>query len=137
VLLGSPNYGKPSDIWGFGCTMVELYIGKPAFPGQSTLNQLARIIEVTGLPSELELAKLSSPLTYGMFKTLDVPENHKTLTELVKNDDPDLLDLLGKIFVFSPERRITIEQILKHPYFHIHHDEELEYKNNKRVQTDG
>ena len=67
VLLGSPSYGKPSDIWAFGCTIVELYIGKPAFPGMSTLNQLARIIEVTGLPDELELAKLSSPLTYGMF----------------------------------------------------------------------
>jgi hypothetical protein len=64
---------------------------------------------VTGLPSELELAKLSSPLTYGMFKTLDVPENHKTLKELVKSDDPYLLDLLDRIFVFSPEKRITIE----------------------------
>lgn len=38
VLLGSPSYGKPSDVWAFGCTIVELYIGKPAFPGQSTLN---------------------------------------------------------------------------------------------------
>ena len=103
VLLGSPSYGKPSDIWAFGCTIVELYIGKPAFPGQSTLNQLARIIEVTGLPDELELAKLSSPLTYGMFETLYVPENHKTLKELVKSDDPLLLDLLERIFIFAPD----------------------------------
>ena len=137
VLLGSPNYGKPSDIWAFGCTLVELYIGKPAFPGQSTLNQLARIIEVTGLPTELELAKLSSPLTYGMFETLDVPENHKTLRELIKNDDPVLLDLLKRIFVFAPEGRITIEKVLNHPFFDAHHDEELEYKNNKRVTTDA
>ena len=103
VLLGSPSYGKPSDVWAFGCTIVELYIGKPAFPGQSTLNQLARIIEVTGLPDELELAKLSSPLTYGMFETLYVPENHKTLKELVKSDDPLLLDLLERIFIFAPD----------------------------------
>jgi mitogen-activated protein kinase 15 len=26
VLLGSPIYGKPVDIWGFGCVLVELYI---------------------------------------------------------------------------------------------------------------
>ena len=137
VLLGSPNYGKPCDIWAFGCTIVELYIGKPAFPGQSTLNQIARIIEVTGLPTELELARLGSPLTYNMFQTLDVPKNHKTIRELVKSDDPQLLDLLGKIFVFVPENRITIEKILKHPYLSEHHDEALEYKNNKRVQYDG
>ncbi len=26
VLLGSPIYGKPVDMWGFGCCLVELYI---------------------------------------------------------------------------------------------------------------
>jgi mitogen-activated protein kinase 15 len=26
VLLGSPIYGKPVDVWGFGCVLVELYI---------------------------------------------------------------------------------------------------------------
>jgi len=72
-----------------------------------------------------------------MFQTLDVPKNHKTIRELVKSDDPQLLDLLGKIFVFVPENRITIEKILKHPYLSEHHDEALEYKNNKRVQYDG
>jgi mitogen-activated protein kinase 15 len=79
VLLGSPEYGKPVDVWAFGCVLVEIFLGKPVFPGQSTLNQLARIIEITGLPSEMELAKLGSPLTYGMFQTLDVPENRKTI----------------------------------------------------------
>jgi serine/threonine protein kinase len=38
VLLGSPRYGKSVDIWGFGCVMAEIYINKPIFPGQSTLD---------------------------------------------------------------------------------------------------
>jgi mitogen-activated protein kinase 15 len=38
VLLGSNTYGSPVDIWGFGCTLVELFIGHPLFPGSSTLN---------------------------------------------------------------------------------------------------
>ena len=25
VLLGSPDYGKPADLWAFGCVIVELY----------------------------------------------------------------------------------------------------------------
>jgi mitogen-activated protein kinase 15 len=38
VLLGNTNYSSPVDIWGFGCTLVELFMGKPLFPGSSTLN---------------------------------------------------------------------------------------------------
>ena len=67
VLLGSPKYGRPVDIWGFACTLGELFINKPLFPGMSSLDQLSKILEVTGLPTELELAQLESPLTFKMF----------------------------------------------------------------------
>lgn len=38
-------------MWSLGCILGELLIGKPLFPGTSTLNQLDRIIELTGRPS--------------------------------------------------------------------------------------
>lgn len=103
VLLGSPEYGKPVDIWAFGCVLVEIYINKPAFPGQSTLNQIARVIEFTGLPSEEELARLGSPLTMGMFESMYVKENHRNAEDLVKSDDKLLLDLIQKVLVFDPK----------------------------------
>ena len=40
VLLGSKNYGTSADIWSIGCILAEILIGKPFFPGNSTLNQL-------------------------------------------------------------------------------------------------
>jgi mitogen-activated protein kinase 15 len=40
VLLGSQNYDKSADIWSIGCILAEILIGKPIFPGNSTLNQL-------------------------------------------------------------------------------------------------
>jgi mitogen-activated protein kinase 15 len=40
VLLGSHSYGKSADIWSMGCILAEILIGKPIFPGTSTLNQL-------------------------------------------------------------------------------------------------
>mmetsp|Transcript_23897 Transcript_23897/g.32545 ORF Transcript_23897/g.32545 Transcript_23897/m.32545 type:complete len:82 (-) Transcript_23897:84-329(-) len=55
ILLGCPNYGEPSDIWSFGCVIAELYLGRPLFPGSSTLNQMSRIILVTGLPDQQTL----------------------------------------------------------------------------------
>jgi len=40
VLLGSNYYDKSADIWSVGCILAEILIGKPIFPGNSTLNQL-------------------------------------------------------------------------------------------------
>lgn len=40
VLLGSQSYDKSADVWSVGCILAELLIGKPIFPGNSTLNQL-------------------------------------------------------------------------------------------------
>ena len=38
ILLGSNNYTKSADMWSIGCILAELLLGKPVFPGTSTLN---------------------------------------------------------------------------------------------------
>jgi len=38
ILLGSNNYSKSADMWSVGCILAELLLGKPFFPGTSTLN---------------------------------------------------------------------------------------------------
>ena len=52
ILLGSNKYSKAVDMWSVGCILAELLMGKPVFPGTSTLNQLDRVMEVTGRPSK-------------------------------------------------------------------------------------
>merc|ERR1711998_267064 len=55
ILLGSTKYTKGVDLWSFGCILGELLAHKPLFPGSSTMNQLERIIEVTGRPSASDI----------------------------------------------------------------------------------
>ena len=55
VLLGSQTYDKSADVWSIGCILAELIIGKPIFPGNSTLNQLERIISFVGKPSRSDI----------------------------------------------------------------------------------
>ena len=66
ILLGSTSYTYGVDIWAVGCILGELLNGKPIFPGSSTMNQLDRILEVTGRPSAEDVASLQSPFAETM-----------------------------------------------------------------------
>ena len=87
ILLGTSNYGKPVDIWSLGCVIAELYMNQPIFPGTSTLNQITKILLVTGIPDEKSLVELGSPLSYNMMKTLYIKEHAKSLEMMLDTDD--------------------------------------------------
>lgn len=36
-------------MWSVGCILGEMLVGEPIFPGKSTLNQIDRIMEYTGM----------------------------------------------------------------------------------------
>ena len=52
ILLGSPTYAAPSDMWGIGCIFAEMLTGKPIFPGQGEPDQINRIFRALGSPNE-------------------------------------------------------------------------------------
>lgn len=52
ILLGSTHYTEDVDMWSLGCIMGELLCGKPLFTGNSTMNQLEKIIQVIGKPNK-------------------------------------------------------------------------------------
>ncbi len=60
ILLGSNRYTKGVDMWSLGCILCELILGKPVFPGTSTMNQLERVIEVTGPPTKEDIDSIHS-----------------------------------------------------------------------------
>ncbi|XP_022256878.1 cyclin-dependent kinase 1 [Limulus polyphemus] len=43
VLLGSPRYSTPVDVWSIGCIFAEMANKKPLFHGDSEIDQLFRI----------------------------------------------------------------------------------------------
>ena len=52
ILLGSPTYAAPSDMWGIGCIFAEMLSGKPIFPGQGEPDQINQIFRALGCPNE-------------------------------------------------------------------------------------
>lgn len=56
VILGA-GYTPAIDMWSCGCVLAELLLGIPLFPGTSEYNQLAKIVQVLGMPPAWLLAR--------------------------------------------------------------------------------
>jgi len=133
ILLGSTRYTKGVDMWSVGCILGELLGGKPMFPGTSTMNQLDRIIEVTGRPSQDDIEAIDSPFAATMLESL--PRTQPTrLQEMFPHASEDALDLLRQLLQFNPHKRIDTRGALNHPYVAAFHNEEEEIACEKVIK---
>jgi mitogen-activated protein kinase 15 len=133
ILLGSTTYTKGVDMWSIGCILGELLGGKPMFPGTSTMNQIDRIIEVTGRPSKEDIDSIQSEFAAQMLENLPEP-NERGLESMYPNADADSHDLLKKLLMFNPDKRITVEESLDHPYVAQFHNPEEELTCDKTIR---
>jgi len=46
------RYTKGVDMWSLGCILGEMLVGKPLFPGSSTLNQLEHVVSAVERPTQ-------------------------------------------------------------------------------------
>ena len=98
-------------MWSVGCILAELLLGKPAFPGTSTLNQLDRVMEVTGRPNQEDVDSINSPLAQTMLESLPATKAKK-MKDLFPNASDDAIDMIKNLLVFNPNKRLTAEQAL-------------------------
>uniref|UniRef100_A0A0D3HX91 Serine/threonine-protein kinase PRP4 homolog n=1 Tax=Oryza barthii TaxID=65489 RepID=A0A0D3HX91_9ORYZ len=139
IILGLP-YDHPLDMWSVGCCLYELYTGKVLFPGPSNNDMLRLHMELKGPFPKKMLRKGAFTMQHfdqdlNFHATEEDPVTKKAVTRMILNikpkdigslisnfpgEDPKMLsnfkDLLEKIFVLDPEKRITISQALSHPF---------------------
>mmetsp|Transcript_22159 Transcript_22159/g.47005 ORF Transcript_22159/g.47005 Transcript_22159/m.47005 type:complete len:367 (-) Transcript_22159:453-1553(-) len=114
ILLGSTSYSFAVDMWALGCIIAEMFIGKPLLPGSSTMNQLEKIIEVTGSPSTEDVEASNSKFAAPMLQSL--PKHEKKNMASLMSAPPEAIDIIEKLLAFNPAKRLTVEQALAHPY---------------------
>lgn len=119
-------------MWSLGCILAELLLGKPVFPGTSTLNQLDRVMEVTGRPSAEDIEAINSPLATTMLESLPSSKPRR-LRDLFPTASDDALDLLRNLLQFNPGRRLTADQALRHAYVAQFHNPDDEPVCTRRI----
>ena len=122
ILLSSRKYTQSVDMWSVGCILGELMMGKPLFQGSSTLNQLSLVCEVTGQPSESDIASMQSPYAERILTRLNI-ERFRKLQDMFPRGTPEAIDLVSKLLVFDPTKRLTVHEALEHPYVASFHNE--------------
>ena len=59
-------------MWSVGCILGELVIGKAIFPGNSTLNQIERVLELLGKPKDEDIKSLESNLAENILQSIEI-----------------------------------------------------------------
>lgn len=115
VMLCSHQYSKAIDIWSAGCTFGELVSKRYLFPGDNYLNQIKVIIEILGSIDTKDMEFIKNDHARSFVKSFDKIKK-KNLSEVLKFDDKEGIDLLNNMIVFNPDKRFTVEECLNHPY---------------------
>jgi len=147
LILACDNYSGAIDMWSVGCIFAELMSRKPLFAGEDFLHQLRLICEVLGSPSNEDLAFMSEGSANRYLRDMEF-QPRKPWRELkgLENASGEAIDLLDKLLTFSPKKRLSALEALRHPFLKTYHKlpvqsapakfdlEELESMNLTRKQ---
>jgi len=133
VILGM-GYKENVDIWSVGCIMAELIRAGVMFPGSDHIDQWNKIIEQLGTPSQEFMKRLQPTVrNYVENRPKYSGYNFEKLFPdvLFPPDSTDhqglrstyARDLLSKMLVVDPEKRISVDEALLHPYINVWYDE--------------
>lgn len=106
ILLGSSRYTKAVDMWSVGCILGEMFLGKPVFPGNSTLNQVERILELIGRPTREDIDSMESALAKECIDQINGVRK-KSFNQFFPGISEDALDLIRNLLVFNPNHRFS------------------------------
>eukprot|EP01029_Cantina_marsupialis_P028242 TRINITY_DN775905_c0_g1_i1.p1 TRINITY_DN775905_c0_g1~~TRINITY_DN775905_c0_g1_i1.p1 ORF type:complete len:306 (+),score=78.02 TRINITY_DN775905_c0_g1_i1:81-998(+) len=114
ILLGQKKYTPSVDIWSMGAIFAEMVNHEPLWPGDSEIDELYKIFQVLGTPSESTWPGVSELEDWSP----SFPSwSKKSWGEVCPRLDADGVDLLTKMLKFIPGERITAKQALDHPFF--------------------
>lgn len=129
LMLGSTNYSTDIDTWSVGCVFGELLTGRPLFVGETSVDQLVKIMQVLGTPSreamhamnprhsEVTMPQLPRVMPMPLAEHLEALMQETCKRSRTHEVDAQAVDLLSRMLRYEPNERIKPLECLAHPFF--------------------
>ncbi|KAL8449702.1 hypothetical protein Emed_002957 [Eimeria media] len=122
LMLGANEYTTAIDIWSMGCVLGELLLGRPLFAGETSVDQLVKIIQVLGTPTRCQMSAMNP--NYIEFRFPDVKPrdwrsvfaSHQCASDGDKSFE-QAVDLMSKLLRYEPDQRLLPLEALAHEFF--------------------
>ncbi len=114
LIFGQSDYTTTIDVWSTGCVIGEFMLGEPLFPGENGADQLVQIIRILGTPSKEQILAMNPKYNEYKFPIIKQYSWHKLFPA---RTDPQAIDLVSKMLVYEPKRRVRPMDALLHPFF--------------------
>ncbi|KAI9727052.1 MAG: Cyclin-dependent kinase catalytic subunit [Cirrosporium novae-zelandiae] len=114
ILLGGRQYSTGVDMWSVGAIFAEMCTRKPLFPGDSEIDEIFKIFRLLGTPGEDSWPGVTS---FPDFKASFPKWSRQESRTLVPGLEESGLDLLERMLVYDPARRLSAKEACMHPYF--------------------
>jgi cyclin-dependent kinase 7 len=115
LLFGARHYGPGVDLWAAGCILAELFLHRPLCPGYSDIDQLLKVLRITGTPTAESWPGAESTPDYG--KILFAPMRPQQVQQLCPGVSESGVQLLEALLALDPQRRVPAATALQHPWF--------------------
>uniref|UniRef100_A0A8R1TJ93 Mitogen-activated protein kinase n=1 Tax=Onchocerca volvulus TaxID=6282 RepID=A0A8R1TJ93_ONCVO len=136
LLFSLIDYDTKVDIWSVGCIFAEMLLRRQLFPGKDAGSQIKIIVYYLGTPEKDVMERISSNLIIRWIESCG-PKDPLPWSTIIPKANPQAVDLLKKLLVIAPWKRITAEQALGHQYLEIYHDTRNEPNCSKKVYFDA
>lgn len=124
IMLNCLQYTEAIDVWAVGCIFAEMLLREPLFPGNDYIHQLKLIIKFLGTPKQEDIEFVKNVKALRFLTKLAIFKPRKWRDVFAAEDDvnPLAVDLISKMLMFNPEKRISVDQALQHPYLATFYD---------------